>query len=61
MEKLKIEYDQQFEVTKEEYKFLMDKFAGIVAGREEGEKFYCKVLLFKYAKHVEIALKNFKK
>jgi hypothetical protein len=53
----KLKYDTQFEVSKEEYDRLMTECAGIVAGREEDGKFYCKILLMPYIKEVRKCLK----
>jgi hypothetical protein len=52
-----IKYDVPFEVSKEQYSFLMNNFQGIVAGREQEEKYYIKVWLIQYAKQIENFLK----
>lgn len=57
---MEITYNTPFHVTANQYAALMNRFAGIVAGRydKEEKKFYCKVLQSKYIKHVEIQLRN---
>lgn len=44
---LEIKYDEPFEVTKEQYVNLMTKCSGLVAGRQEKEKYYIKVWMMK--------------
>lgn len=43
MNATKIKYDEPFEVIEKQYYILMKQFAGGVAGRKEGGKFYIKV------------------
>ena len=42
---MKIEYDTETEVSKEQYQYLIKNFAGVVAHRESEGKFYIKVLI----------------
>jgi hypothetical protein len=51
-----IQYDTPIEVTKEQYTTLMNKFSGIVAGREDKGKYYIKVWIMKYAKVIQTYL-----
>ncbi len=44
-----IKYDTPIEVTDKQYQKLMTKFSGVVAGNEEGGKFFIKVWLMAYA------------
>ncbi len=53
-----IKYDTPIEVTKSQYNTLMNKFAGIVAGREEEGKYYIKVWLMKYAPVIHSFITN---
>jgi len=50
---MEIKYDTPIEVEKPKYNILMTKFSGIVAGREEDGKYFIKVLVMKYANHVQ--------
>lgn len=50
---MKIEYDTETEVSKEQYQYLIKNFAGVVAHRESEGKFYIKVWLMQYAKSIE--------
>lgn len=51
-----MKYDSPFEVTSEQYKNLMNQFAGIVAGKEEDGKYYIKVWFTKYIPMIEKVL-----
>ena len=55
---IKIEYNVPFEVSKEQYSFLMNNFQGIVAGSEQEGKYYIKVWLMKYKGHIINFLKK---
>jgi hypothetical protein len=44
-----IEYDKPFEVSEKQYKELMHKLSGVVAGRSENGKYYIKVWIMRYA------------
>lgn len=50
---IKVEYDKQIEVTKEQYVFLVNNFAGILAHREEKGKYYIKVWIMSSAEIIE--------
>lgn len=51
---MEIKYNVPIEVTEKQYLFMMDKLAGIVAGRkDQNGKFYIKVWAMKYAPVVE--------
>lgn len=52
-EPIKVEYDKSIEVSAAVYNELMVGYAGVVAGRFDGEKYFIKVLYMKYAKHIE--------
>ena len=47
---------QGVEVTEEQYKKLMHDFRGIVAGRKDGDKYYIKMMIMQYYKHVKNAI-----
>ena len=49
----KIQYDKPIQVSEDKYRFLMNKFCGIIAGRVDNGKFYIKVWLMKYAPIIE--------
>lgn len=49
--------NQSIEVTKEQYELLKEELSGIVAFREEGGKYYVKVMIAKYVKLVKQILK----
>lgn len=49
---MKIQYNQTIEVTELQYHYVMEKFAGIVAGREAHGKFFIRVWFMKYANNV---------
>ena len=53
-----IVYDTPIEVTEKQYGILMSGFQGIVAGREEGNKFFIKVMLMKYSKLIHKLLES---
>jgi hypothetical protein len=55
---MKIQYDTPIEVNQKQYGICMTKYHGICAGRKDGDKYYIKVLLMKYAKEVERDLIN---
>ena len=46
-------YDTPFEVTEIQYNTIMSKCAGIVAGRNDGDKFYIKVWLMRYLPYIK--------
>lgn len=50
---MEIKYNTQIEVEKPKYNILMTKLSGIVAGREDGGKYFIKVLVMKYANYVQ--------
>lgn len=50
---MNIQYDTPFEVTEYQYRLLMSKCGGIVAGRIEDGRYYIKVWLMRYKKEVE--------
>lgn len=50
---MKIEYDTETEVSKEQYQYLIKNFAGAVAHRESEGNFFIKVWLMQYAKSIE--------
>lgn len=50
---MEIKYNTPIEVEKPKYNILMTKLSGIVAGREEDGKYFIKVLVMKYANHVQ--------
>ena len=58
---MEIKYDIPIEVTEIQYRTLMDKFSGVVAGRKENGKYYIKVWFMKYAKYVKQYLDNDRK
>jgi len=50
---LQIEYNTPIEVSESEYKVLMNKFAGIIAGQKNGEgKHFIKLWLMQYKKQL---------
>jgi hypothetical protein len=51
-----IKYNQPIEVIKNQYYFVMEKFAGIVAGQIKENKYFIKVWRMKYKEHIEKAL-----
>lgn len=53
-----IEYNTSVEVTEKQYRELMNKFSGIIAGRSEDGKFYIKLWMMKYRFVIEEILKN---
>jgi hypothetical protein len=50
---MKIEYDTPIQVSEAQYKYCMNNFSGIVAGRFDGQKYWLKVWMMQYASHVE--------
>ncbi len=53
-----IKYNTPIEVSKEQYKFLMNEYSGIVAGRvSEDGKFYIRVWVMKFANDIAKILK----
>ena len=53
---IEIEYDKPFEVTEAQYKYCMNNFAGIVAGRKSKGKFYIKLWMMAYKEELQSAL-----
>ena len=54
---MNIEYDKQIEVTKPQYDILVHSFGGVIAHREESGRYYIKVWVMQFAKHIESVLK----
>jgi hypothetical protein len=50
---MEISYNTPIEVTKDKYEILMNDFASIVAGRIDGDKYYIKVWVMKYAPYIK--------
>jgi hypothetical protein len=46
-------YNVPVEVNQEQYNILMNIFSGIVAGRKTKDKYFIKVLIPNYTKHVQ--------
>ncbi len=46
------------EVTEEKFKKLMHDFSGIVAGRNDGDKYYIKMMIMQYFKYVKKAIES---
>ena len=46
-------YNVPVEVNQEQYNILMNIFSGIVAGRKTNDKYFIKVLIPNYTKHVQ--------
>lgn len=57
---MEIKYNIPFEVTETQYNKLMYDFSGVVAGRKKDGKFYIKVWLMEYAKHIQQLLQHVK-
>lgn len=53
-----IEYDKEIEVSEEQYLLVLKEFSGVIAHRQENDKYFIKVLLMKYAGLIERILKN---
>jgi hypothetical protein len=49
---MEIKYNTQIEVNQKQYNICMNRYSGICAGRKDGDKYYIKVLLMKYANQV---------
>jgi hypothetical protein len=50
---VKIEYDKSVEVTEKQYKHITNEFCGFIAHRIENGRYFIKVWLMRYAKHIE--------
>lgn len=57
MANIEIKYDTPIEVTEKQYKRLMNECSGIVAGRQEGGRFYIKVWAMRYVNYVRRIIK----
>lgn len=55
---MEIKYNVPIEVDEVQYKRLMTKFSGIIAGRKDGNRYYIKVWLMKYAELVKEELNS---
>ncbi len=55
---MKLLYNTPEEVTEKQYNIVMSKLGGVCAGQRDGEKFYLKLLLTKYKKHVLNLIQN---
>lgn len=57
---MEIKYDTPIEVNQAQYNVCMSRHKGICAGRKDGDKYYIKVLLMKYADEVKYDLLKLK-
>ena len=55
---MELKYNTPIEVNQKQYNICMSRHHGICAGRKDGDKYYIKVLLMKYAKDVDRDLIN---
>jgi len=53
---MEIKYDTPIEVSKNQYKKIMQDCSGIVAGLEQNGKYYIKVWMMTYANYVRAVL-----
>lgn len=53
-----IKYDTPFEVTEKQYRFLMHKYRGILAGQVKGSKCFVKCWDMRYKELIEQDLNN---
>ena len=49
-----IKYDTPIEVSESQYKRLMTKCAGLIAGRQDGERFFIKVWFMEHVAYVKL-------
>ena len=54
----KLEYDKPYEVSEKLYHSLIVIFAGIIAHREEGGKYWIKLWAIQYRKQLEEFIEN---
>ena len=55
---IKIEYDVPFEVTQEQSIEIKKQLSGIALCREEDGRYFCKLWVMKYEKHLRAILNN---
>lgn len=53
-------YDTAIEVTRIQYDAVMNHYAGCVAGRQEGDKYFIKVWLMRHADGINSLLNKLK-
>lgn len=56
MDKPKIKYDQEFEVSEAQYNVIMNKLDGTCAGRKADGKFFVKLWVMSCKKYIEQVL-----
>jgi hypothetical protein len=58
MNETEIKYDTPIVVSQTQYNYLMNRYAGVVAGRFDGVKYYIKIWLMSYSKSILNYLKQ---
>lgn len=51
-----MQYDKEIEITKKQYDVVIREFTGIIAHRQEGDKFFIKLWFLKFRKALQTKL-----